>query len=257
MEKIVINPSPEISISIVSHGQANLVKDLLQDIERYCQNMFIEVLFTLNIEESLPFTPDSFSFPIKFINNNYPLGFGANHNQAFSHASGQFFCVLNPDIRLDINPFTILINQLKNDAIGIVAPIVLSRNNTIEDSARQFPTPFKIICKALGRRKGSDYIIQELPIYPDWVGGMFMLFPRKIYEQLNGFDEGYFLYYEDVDLCARLRLSNYQIMLCPEVKVYHCAQRTSHSNIKYLRWHLSSMMRFFFSRVFWKVVFRK
>ena len=245
------------SISIVSHGQANLVKDLLQDIELFCQDISIEVLLTLNIEESLPFTPDNFSYPIKVLKNNRPLGFGTNHNQAFKHASGSYYCVLNPDIRFNTNPFAILITELNNDRIGVVAPLVLSPDHLIEDSAREFPTPFTILNKALGRHKGSDYIIKEQAIYPEWIGGMFMLFPKQIFAQLNGFDERYFLYYEDVNLCARLRLLNYEIMLCPTAKIFHYAQRTSHANLKYFRWHLSSMTRYFLSSAFLRILYKK
>ncbi|MCX7086164.1 MAG: glycosyltransferase family 2 protein [Methylococcales bacterium] len=257
MAKISVNDFGLVSVSIVSHGQASLVSNLLQDIEQYKEDLSLEVILTVNIEEPLPFIIDNFSYPIKIIRNNTPLGFGANHNQAFKYASGLFFCVLNPDIRFNINPFSILINKLNVDSIGVIAPLVLSPNNEIEDSARKFPTPFRILCKALGERKGSDYIIDNDSIYPDWVGGMFMLFPRKIFEQIRGFDERYFLYYEDVNLCARLRLLGYDIMLSPQAKVFHHAQRTSHANLKYLRWHLTSMLRFFFSFEFVEVQYKK
>ena len=255
MEKI--NTLPSISISVVSHGQIELVNHLLNDIKDYCDNTTLELILTLNIAEDIPFSIESFPFPIKIIKNPHPLGFGANHNQAFKHASGSYYCVLNPDIRFNTNPFAILITELNNDRIGVVAPLVLSPDNLIEDSAREFPTPFTILNKALGGHKGSDYIIKEQTIYPDWIGGMFMLFPKQIFAQLNGFDERYFLYYEDVNLCARLRLLNYEIMLCPTAKIFHHAQRTSHANLKYLRWHLSSMTRYFLSSAFLRIQYKK
>jgi len=87
-------------------------------------------------------------------------------------------------------------------------------------------------------------------IHPDWVGGMFMLFRRSVFESLHGFDERYYLCYEDVDICARLKLSNLQTVLCSSSPIVHHAQRSSHSNIRYLRWHLLSMLRFFSSPVY-------
>ena len=257
MDEIVRDQSAKVSISVVSHKQADLVSQLLSDIESYCSSDEIELILTLNVEEELPFTPDNFSFPIKMIHNKTRQGFGENHNQAFKHASGSYYCVLNPDIRFNTNPFAILITELNNDCIGVVAPLVLSPDNLIEDSAREFPTPFTILNKALGGHKGSDYIIKEQAIYPDWIGGMFMLFPKQIFAQLNGFDERYFLYYEDVNLCARLRLLNYEIMLCPTAKIFHYAQRTSHANLKYFRWHLSSMTRYFLSSAFLRILYKK
>jgi GT2 family glycosyltransferase len=77
-----------------------------------------------------------------------------------------------------------------------------------------------------------------------------MLFPRQVFEQLHGFDERYFLYYEDVDMCGRLQLAGYKVAVCPQAQIVHHAQRSSHRSLKYLRWHLASMLRFFFSPVY-------
>ncbi len=247
----------KISISVVSHDQVGLVKNLFNDIDAFCQESSIELILTLNLKEALPFVKNEFSFPINVIRNTSPLGFAANHNRAFARSTGQFFCVINPDIRLKDNPLPVLLSNLQDSTVGLAAPLVVSSTGAIEDSARVFPTPFKIICKAFGGCKSGDYLIKGEPIYPDWVGGMFMLFPRETYEKLHGFNERFFLYYEDVDLCARLRLLGYQVVLCPSAKVIHDAQRSSHTNFKYLSWHIASMLRFFCSAVFFKTIWKK
>jgi len=257
MEKIATACATEISISVVSHAQIHLIENLLHDIDEHCRTLSLEMILTLNLEETLPFAADSFSFPLKVIRNPMPQGFAANHNQAFVHASGQFFCVMNPDIRLGDNPFPALLACLKDLSVGVVAPLVLGESGKMEDSARRFPTPAKILCKAFGGCKERDYVVKDDPIYPDWVGGMFMLLPRDIFERLGGFDQRYFLYYEDVDLCARLRLMGYEVVVCPQARVIHHAQRSSHRNFRYLRWHLKSMARFFLSPVYWRLQCRK
>ncbi|MEI6706184.1 MAG: galactosyltransferase-related protein [Methylococcales bacterium] len=249
MEKLA-TPAPKISISVVSHGQINLVTNLLHDLTQYCQFLTFELILTLNLDETLPFTLDDFNFPIKIIRNSMPLGFAANHNQAFIQATGAFFCVLNPDIRLQNNPFPLLLDCLHDTTIGVVAPLILNECGVIEDSARRFPTPLLIIYKALGRYKNNDYKIDDKLLLPDWVGGMFMLFSQEIFAIINGFDDRYFLYYEDVDLCARLTLRGYKVCLSPKSKVIHHAQRSSHHNSIYLRWHFASMTRFFLSQPF-------
>ena len=255
MEKIA--SAPAVSISVVSHGQIALIANLLKDVELNCLDTSIELILTLNIEEILPFMLEKFSFQIKVIRNVNPMGFAANHNQAFTHAIGRFFCVLNPDIGFTSDPFPPLFERLNDASVGVAAPVVLGEGGEIEDSARHFPTPLKIVCKAIGKCKGSDYVIGDQTIYPDWAGGMFLLFPRTVFEELNGFDQRYFLYYEDVDICARLRLLGYEVALCPQSSVVHHAQRSSHRNFRYFRWHLTSMMRFFFMPVFWRVQVRK
>jgi N-acetylglucosaminyl-diphospho-decaprenol L-rhamnosyltransferase len=249
--------SPIISISIVSHLQAALVKELLVDIERSCKDHPLEVLLTLNLPEAFLFNPSDFSFSIATYVNLAPQGFAANQNQAFARSSGQYFCVMNPDVRLNENPFPVLITCLQDAKVGVVAPLVVNENGEMEDSARRFPTPLKILCKAAGSCKGSDYTVGSELIYPDWVGGMFMLFRREVFEELGGFDERYFLYYEDVDLCARLRLRGYEVALCPEAKIIHHAHRSSHTSWKFMRWHLTSMTRFFCSPSFLKICWQR
>lgn len=237
--------------------QAHLLNALLADLDMCCKTCPLEVLLTLNLPEALPFNTGDFSFPVIVHANPAPKGFAENHNQAFAQSTGQFFCVMNPDIRLDDDPFQALLACLKDSSVGVAAPLVVGENGATEDSARRFPTPLKILFKALGGCKGGDYIVKDEAIFPDWVGGMFMLFRREVFENLGGFDRRYFLYYEDVDLCARLRLRGYEVALCPAAKVVHHAHRSSHRSIKYLKWHLVSMLRFFLSAPFLKICWRR
>ena len=255
MEKIITKHATAISVSIVSHGQIHLIENLLHDIAQHCQALSVEIILTLNLKEEIPFSLQTFPFPINIIRNPMPQGFGANQNQAFRRATGQFFCVLNPDIRFNDDPFPALLDCLQDAAVGVVSPLVLNELGVLEDCARRFPTPLKILCKAFGRCKGSDYVVTDKPIFPDWVGGMFMVFPCEIFKCLNGFDERFFLYYEDVDLCARLRLQGHEVVMCTNAKVVHHAHRSSHQNYEYMTWHITSMMRFFCSVVFLKVFF--
>lgn len=243
---------PMISISVVSHQQIAWVVMLLDDI-RDCSREGLELILTLNCPEELPFTESDYPFPLQILRNSVPQGFAANHNRAFAHAQGQYFCVLNPDIRLKENPFSVLLACLQRPVVGVVAPLVVDANGMPEDNARRFPTPLTILSKAWGKCRGSDYAVEHKAVFPDWVGGMFMLFRREVFAKMKGFDERYFLYYEDVDLCARLKLQGYEIVLCPTSKVVHHAQRASHRSIKYLRWHLASMSRFFLSYPFLKI----
>lgn len=243
-----------ISISVVSHGQGDLVSALLKDIHKHCSGVSLEVLLTVNVPEIFQDSLLNFSFPVRVINNKTPLGFGENHNRAFRHAEGRFFCIINPDIRIDSNIFPVLMDGLSGDALGVVAPLVVDGTGTVENSARYFPTPFKILCKAMGFCIGNDYVIQSSIIYPDWVGGMFMVMPCDLFKRINGFNQRYFMYYEDVDLCARVWLSGLRVALIPQIKATHLARRSSHGNIRYFVIHIRSMMRFFLSFTFLKIM---
>lgn len=234
----------KLSISIVSHYQGALVADLLSDLGTHCA-IPIEVILTINAPEVLPFDATAFNFPVTVLKNEIPKGFGANHNAAFRLATAEYFCVLNPDIRLENDPFPPLLDALSDPANGVVGPLVISPGGNIEDSARRFPTPLLILKKAIFGVRGTDYEIGQNPLYPDWIGGMFMVFGSPIFRQINGFDEEYFLYYEDVDLCWRLRRQEYRAVLLPTVRAIHAAQRSSHRKMRYMVLHISSMLRFF------------
>lgn len=240
---------PLIVLSVVSHGQRELVRDLLTDIAARCKSD-IHVVLTLNVPEDVPFDINGFAFPIEVIRNERPKGFGANHNQAFRRLSGEYFCVVNPDIRLNDDPFDKLVACVSETGASLAAPVVVNPQGGIEDSVRRFPTPFRIAGKVFGLGRNSDYALSSRPFSPDWVAGMFMLFQSAAFQELGGFDERYFLYYEDVDICARLRLSGRDIIACPWVRVIHAARRESHRNLQYLTWHLASISRFFCSLVF-------
>lgn len=253
MEKIN-HPEPvTVSVSVVSHGQMHLVQALLADLQQYCApaapaclwpQQPLELILTLNIPEPLSFDVCSFSYPITIIHNTTPLGFGANHNQAFRRARGAYFCILNPDIRLRDCPFWILVNRLQDPHVGVVAPIVLSPAGSMEDSARRFPTFWALVGKLFKTKWVPEYTFEQSSIHVDWVAGMFLLLSRPVFQRLGGFNEKYFLYYEDVDLCARLQLAGLQVVVDPTCQVVHHAQRRSHRNLRYLRWHLASLWRF-------------
>jgi hypothetical protein len=234
-----------ISVSIVSHRQASLAAQVVADLARV--TIPLEIIITINAPEAHDFAQVSKTPRIKLLANSRPKGFAANHNAAFSISSAPYFCVMNPDVRLNADPFPPLLHCLQDQTLGVVAPRVESPDGLLEDSGRAFPTPMSILGKALGVREPAATAPTGVS-YPDWVAGMFMLFPRQVYERAGGFDESYFLYYEDADLCARLRKLGYRIGYCADVSVVHAARRTSHRNLRYAGWHLSSMTRFFWRR---------
>lgn len=200
------------------------------------------VLVTLNIPESMALPEDG---RVTVVQNAFPKGFAANHNAAFRECAEQFFCPLNPDIEFDQNPFPALLDALCRSGAAVIAPLVKSPAGEIEDSIRRFPTPSSLLHKALGKHDGR-YVVHEgqAAFFPEWVGGMFMLFKSLDYRALGGFDEAYYLYYEDVDICLRAWRKGMKVLAFPQASVIHDAQRASRAGLRHLRWHLASLGRF-------------
>jgi N-acetylglucosaminyl-diphospho-decaprenol L-rhamnosyltransferase len=231
-----------ITISIVSHGHGALLPGLLADLAA-CPEVG-QVIVTRNIpeDELEPPRPDW----LCVLDNPEPKGFGANHNRALHSSHSPFFLVLNPDVRLRGNPFPALLQAMENECVGLCAPSIVNLAGELEDSARFFPSALDLLLKVFGRYDGRFEYITGGPALPvPWLAGMFMLFKREAYQCLNGFDEKFFLYYEDVDLCARVWNAGLQVVLCPSVTAVHDARRASRRDWRHMRWHLTSMARYF------------
>ena len=233
-----------ITISIVSHGHGQMIGALLGDLARFPE--VTRVLLTYNVREEPVRVPSSLISRTEITDNAAPLGFAANHNAAFKRSNTEFFCVLNPDIRLPQNPFPVLLRSIKSPGVALTAPAVVNPDGRLECTARRFPSPLDLILKLFGMYSGGvRFEIGAPPVRPDWVAGMFLLLDSRVFAQVGGFDEAFHMYYEDVDLCARLLKGNHDLVICPETSVVHDARRTSHRHPKFMAWHLRSMMRYF------------
>lgn len=253
--------SQKFSLSIVSHGHQAYIVPLLRQLASIDGCTF-EVILTLNIAETLPIDLDTLPFKVYLIVNPLPKGFAANHNAAFMLSNSDHFVVLNPDIRLIDNPFPALLAMVEQSPACICAPLIVNGAGDIEDSARHFPSPYLLVRKLAGRlfnlRLPREIVPQQGDMLtPDWAAGMFLVVPRHIYMALHGFSERYFLYFEDVDFCARAHLSGFQVLVNTRIRVIHEAQRDSYRKPRFLMWHLGSAMKFFVSGGYLKIQFRR
>lgn len=248
---MAIQEKSTILISIVSHQQGDLAARLLEDIEVYCSRQPIRVVITHNRPEKLSFPETGRAWPVSRIANREPKGYGANHNQAFNAFPSAYFCALNPDLRLQQDPFPTLLARLEAKALtGVISPLVLNPEGGLEDNARRLLTPGRLARRILGVGPRWDYTRETKIQTVDWLAGMFLLFPSAVYRRLNGFDERYFLYCEDVDLGCRLRLAGLVSEWDPAAAVIHEPRRSSHRSPRHLFWHLSSLVRWFRSPVY-------
>lgn len=234
-----------ITISIVSHLHSRLVSKLLNDLNGFDE--ISKIIITKNIRENNILLPQALNKKIKFIENDKPKGFGSNHNYAAKYCDTPFFCILNPDISFDENPFPMLIETIKQGA-SICTPAVLNYKNEIDDHVRKFPTFFTLLGKLVKVKDEISYKINDEVFCSDWIAGMIMMFNFEHFKKLKGFDESFFLYYEDVDLCKRAKNLDFKIKVCPKAHVKHFAQRDSHKKLKFFLYHIKSILRYFLKK---------
>jgi N-acetylglucosaminyl-diphospho-decaprenol L-rhamnosyltransferase len=237
----------DVTLSIVSHRQNALVNDLLADVERHCASR-VTVVLTENVPDSTLLAAERLSCPVEIITNPAVKGFGANHNAAFSRCRTPFFCVANPDIRLPRDPLPTLLQDAMEPGVALAGPLVRAPAGGVEDSARRFPTIGSLLKKLFVDSGGPEYPTDRGVVTVDWVAGMLMLFRADAFRGVSGFDERFFLYYEDVDICRRLQKKGLQVRYDPRVEVIHDARRTSRRHPRYMAWHLAGILRFLLTR---------
>ncbi len=228
-----------VTVSIVSHGHGAMVWSLVDQL--LALPLIGRIIVTLNITESVPVRiPEN----VQLIFNASPLGFGANHNQAFSQCRSAYFCVLNPDIRLASDPFSSLLEMLNDERVGVVGPRVVSACGASEDSLRLFPTPVQLLKRYLSDVHKEPFFKQGSCVFPDWIAGMFMLFRADVYRAIGGFDTDYFMYCEDADICTRLWAASKMVVAQTSVSVIHDARRSSRISVRHFVWHMTSLVRY-------------
>lgn len=243
-------------VSIISHGHGAILANLLNDIQNVGIAHQARVIVTLNIPEPEAIRTEEWKF-VEWIHNQNPKGFGANHNAALKDAVENYHIILNPDIRLTENPLPQLIETLNNHPdIGLIAPKIVNGMKELEDSARLIPTPWNVGVRGIKRLLKTAPSVNP-PAQPDWLAGMFYVITKEAFTRVQGFDQRFYLYCEDIDICLRLQNIDIGIFLDSRISVQHDAQRTSSRSLTYLMMHLYSLFRLWAAASFWQFLKRK
>ncbi len=160
-------------------------------------------------------------------------GFAHGVNAGWRAGSAPFVLLLNPDARIDGSSLDVLVQALDEaPERGAVAPGILDAEGAPDWSQRRYPRLRSTYARALflhrlfPRASWTDELIRDEGAYtqrgrPDWVSGACILLRREALERLDGLDEGFFMYAEDIDLCKRLRAAGYELLFEPAAVVEH------------------------------------
>lgn len=245
------NVAQPITVSVVSHGQIELLMPLLEQLERAAEKLPLHVIVTQNFPEWQPDIRSSERFQLTWVANERPLGFAENHNNAFRYCQTACFCVLNPDVRLDASSLIALRDCVLRRP-GVAGPKVMSSEGSLEDSARQVPSIRRLWIRWSKRRFVADYSTALGEQQVDWLAGMCLAFDRGTYQRLDGFNTAFRLYCEDVDICLRSHLEGLSVTWTQQAVILHDAQRASHRRWRYLVWHICSLTRLMRSATYWR-----
>jgi len=191
-------------------------------------------------------------------------GCGCGNNALAKYASGKYLVVLNPDIYFLPGTIEKLYQYLENhSAVALIAPRLVYGNGHLQPSCFRFYKRMTPIYRRTflknteaGQKDLDRFLMRDCDLSKvqdvDWLMGAFWIVRRSAFEELGGFDEGYFMYFEDTDFCLRLHQKNYQVIYYPLAQAVHLHAKESDrgslwkSLFNRLTWiHIKSSRRFF------------
>lgn len=231
---------PDVSIVVVSFNTRDLLRRCLQTVEAESGGLSVETLVVDNVSRDGSADMVESEFPqVKLIRSDVNLGFAGANNRAFPLATGRYVVLLNSDAFLRPGALARSVQYMDADPrIGLGGARLVGRDDSWQPSARMFPSPlleFYMLSGLSARfprsrvfgRMDRTWADQNEPAEVDWVPGAFSIIRADVLRQVGYFDEQFFLYFEEVDLCRRIRRAGYKICYWPDVVVEHWGGESS------------------------------
>ncbi len=241
-----------ITASIVIYKE-NL-KVLENAIDSFLGSPLSKKLYIIDNSPSNEFKNKIQNDSVEYIYSNKNVGFGKGHNSILHKLTSEnkYHLILNPDVRFHPEILEKLVLKMEsNESFSMIAPRVLNSNNELLHTARRYPSLFELIFRFLGIFKKftirGEYKNQnhKQSFSPDFVQGSFMLFKTEDLLRLEGFDERYFMYMEDVDICRKIDLSGKRKLYFPATEIIHTHRKGSSKEFRLFFIHISSIIKYF------------
>ncbi|MFM2132864.1 MAG: hypothetical protein RL156_145 [Bacteroidota bacterium] len=248
--------TPVVSIVIVNYNVREFLQQCLESIDRSAFDLPYEILVIDNNSHDQSVATLSPKFPnVRFIALSENIGFGRANNIGIKQAQGRYILLLNPDTLIQEDTIATMVRYMdENPAVGISGCKVLNANGTFQVQCRRgFPSPWVSFCKLFG----LQVLFPRSPIFAqynqtfrdenetymiDAVIGAFMFCRREPLLAISGFDEDFFMYGEDLDLCYRMKQAGFATAYAPLTTIVHFkGESTRRSSINEVKWFYDAM----------------
>jgi len=225
----------ELSIIIVNYNVKEFLQNLLHSIEKASLNISHEIIIVDNASDDGSVELIREKFPsVKLIANTENLGFGKANNQALAIAEGKYLLLINPDTIVSEDTFDKMISFFENNSgAGLAGCKILNPDGTLQLACRRsFPGPWTSFCKVTGlsnlfpknklfARYNLTYLNEDQTYEVDAISGSFMMMRKETYDTVGGFDEEFFMYGEDLDLCYRIQQAGFKVYYVHTTQIIH------------------------------------
>lgn len=238
----------------VNYETPDLVDNLVKSLER-CD--IIKKLIVVDHSYHSVCEPKSSLFPIQIIQQvNRGYGAGINRGLRAVDVTDAVVFICNPDIEI-ITPDTMAdaVHELEsNPHVACIVPSQIDKASNRIHVCRRFYTWESLLQSFIGFMRRKPHIYRRTHFYMDndltesfdvdWGGGSSLFVKVSLFPNPLSFDEGFFLYFEDVDFCVQVHTHGYSVRYYPKVVVWHHEQRQSHKNVYFWFRHVKSLLRF-------------
>jgi O-antigen biosynthesis protein len=225
----------DLSIIIVNYNVKEFLQNLIYSINKAASGTDYEIIVVDNAstDGSVEFICEKFP-EITLIANKENLGFSKANNQGLKIARGKYLLLLNPDTLVQENTFTGMIKFFEdNPQTGLAGCKILNPDGTLQLACRRsFPGPWTSFSKVTGlstlfpksrifARYNLTYLDENQTYEVDAISGSFMMMKREVYEKVDGLDEQFFMYGEDLDWCYRVQKAGYKVYYVHTTQIIH------------------------------------
>lgn len=235
-----MNPKSKTSVIVVSYNTREILRACLERLFAVTQDIPIEVIVVDNASRDGSADMVETAFPQVILHrSDINLGFAAANNVGFRIATGDTILLLNPDALIEPGAVQRSLAYMTADPrIGMGGGLLLDKEGKWQPSARQFPSLLNelLVLSGLAARFPKSRFFgrfdrtwdeSQQAVEVDWVPGAFTLIRRTALEAVGYFDERFFLYYEEVDLCRRFREAGWRIWYWPDAVIRHWGGESS------------------------------
>jgi len=232
--------TPEASLIMLSFNTRELLRKSLSSLLTISAQTDAEIIVVDNASHDGSADMVAADFPqVRLIRAPQNLGFAGGNNLGREAARGEFLVLVNSDAFIESGALqTGLERMRKNRQVGLAGALLLGRDQCPEPSARQFPSPLNDLLSLTGLaaryprsrffgRFDRTWANPYEPAQVDWVPGAFCIIRQSALAQIGFFDERFFLYYEEVDLCRRLKKDGWSVWYWPDLKAVHWGGESS------------------------------